>query len=175
MARKVKCQHCWKTFEVPDQQVNTQRPCVFCQHMTTTVPIESEEKTTQQPAISDSFAILEYGLIGLLVLLVIQALLLGVALGRSESYDREALASRQQEQIAALQKIAQRIGKCQEMLKKSEDSLVPPDKTVKGLVGAMKPSIQLIWDRLGQLQTELDKWKEQLNKTEAEKNKAAEK
>lgn len=171
MGKKVKCQHCWKTFEIPDNQANTQRPCVFCQRVTMLQPIESEEKPAVQQTISKSLALQEYAMFGLLALLAFHAILLVVSLTRGESLDKEALAAKQQEQVIALEKISHRLSKCQDVAKKGEDQLSAPGKTVQGLVATMKPSIQLIWDRLAQLQGEIEKLKERVNKAETGKNK----
>lgn len=46
MVQKVKCQHCWKVFEVPEQNLNKQQKCVFCQRMTLAQPLESKDKPT---------------------------------------------------------------------------------------------------------------------------------
>jgi len=49
MGIKVKCQHCWKIFEVVDDAAWTTQECEYCNRNTRAVPLEdnTEEKTKQ--------------------------------------------------------------------------------------------------------------------------------
>jgi len=43
MAVQVKCQHCWKIFEVSEDAVGKQRACIFCQRLMVIKPLTDAE------------------------------------------------------------------------------------------------------------------------------------
>jgi len=48
MGIRIKCEHCWKVFEVPDDAIHKQRQCHFCQRLTFAKPFTEEEKVEKK-------------------------------------------------------------------------------------------------------------------------------
>ena len=59
MGIRVKCQHCWKVFEAPDNALNKQHKCMFCQRMTEVQLLEGKDRPTKRVKSSLSEALFE--------------------------------------------------------------------------------------------------------------------
>lgn len=160
MAR-VKCQYCWKIFDVPDDFINKQRQCIFCQRMTVAQPVELENRP-KDSGMALSFQtllkILNISTVFLLAVAVLNTILLIGAIRKTgEGFDREGWSLKQQEVNEKISQIQDSLQKTKAFLLQSEANQIPPDEFGQVLLGGIRPSVQLILDKLAQAQAELER------------------
>ena len=175
MGIRVKCQHCWKIFEVPDDFVNKQRQCTFCQRMTVATPADSGEKqTTEEQQVAPDFQTYKHLgiLVGILLCLTILNICFMLFSGKSDDGFREAITQeipewrpRLQQQLQDLEKL---LSTCQIQLQKNSESASSPENTAMALIGGMEGSIKLITAEITKRQQQLDNIKTSLKKLQAE-------
>ena len=175
MGIRVKCQHCWKIFEVPDDSVNKQRQCTFCQRMTVATPADSNEKQpTEEQQVTPDFQ--TYKRVGILVGILLCLIMLNIFFmlfgGKSDEGFREAILQENLEWRINLQKqvknLENLLNTCHRKLEKNAESSSSPKDTAMILIGGMEGSIQLITGEITKRRQQLDNIQKSLLKLRVE-------
>lgn len=169
MGIKVKCQHCWKTFEVSETFINREKQCDFCQRMTIVKPI-TEEKQVQTQKVDPTLQNMIKSSKMLNVFCVILTLLtmLNIIISFSGNKIDETLLQETPEWQAELTKemtnLENAINECKELEMKQANQ----NKLVRDIIDALEGSIGLITTRIYKSRTELQTNYKKLQELEKE-------
>ena len=175
MGIKVKCQHCWKIFEAPDDSINRQRQCLFCQRMTLVKPLDVEEKQEEEKKTvvrenEDSQNLFHLSLIVLLVLTLANFLFLFRSL-KADEIVREIMLEKL-EMEANLQKSVEGIRQGMEgsvdRIEQTRKQFISPENIAILLVRSLEGSIKLFTEELAHIESNLENGKKETNKLKFE-------
>lgn len=164
MGIKVKCEHCWKMFEVPDDAINKQRQCHFCQRSTLVRPIE-EEKIEKK--VHWQLYPFMNGTVFLLFLLSLVNFFLLFRGGLQEERMKEIFQETTEWQTKLKNSISdmeQKVKTYDQLLLQNKVQHFTPESMANELVRILESSIKLIHERILRQQNMLKEVEENLNK-----------
>lgn len=179
MGVKVKCEHCRKVFEVPDDAVHKLRICNFCQKKTWARPLGNEEKNATEAPAPNSQNTLIFTIVGLSLVTLVN-LILTLRAMKVEEHVRESLleAPEWQNKIAlTLDDVEKKIQEYEQMLARNKAEEFSSEQFASSIVKGWEGSIRWIHSNLTQHQNSLQEIEKRLQKiqNEVQKMKSKEK
>lgn len=172
MGIKVKCQHCWKTFEVSETFINRQKQCDFCQRMTIVKPIEEKKQAEEiefdgdVQDISGIAKILGTVCIIMTILTLIN-LIISFSSGKVDDTLKDAIIQETPEWHTELKKEMDTLGE-KLKLPKNQTSQKTADDVVNNVIDTLSGSIRLITEKLLHTKKELIDTNKKLKELEKE-------
>ena len=170
---KVKCEHCWKVFEVENQVVNKKKRCPFCQCLTLVIPFEETKKkvsaSSSEPGNSLKLSRkLNFLAIALLVLTFFNAVIVFVKSGPATA-NQNVFSDWQITVNQNIQRLAQKVDSYQQNLEQAKQSKDSPEQLALSLIKGIESSLKLIVERINdkeermkQLKIKLETIKEEI-------------
>lgn len=175
MANRVKCQHCWKIFEIPDHALNKPQKCIFCQRITNIQLVESREKkpTVQVKSVAEESVKADIGpmlnmLLACLLVLTIANFSFLCYLAVSLKSARQKAATQTEKAASAkldvekkLGAIETRLDECQTALNTLDNKIVPRQDVIRTLMLKVTEGFKIISETLAPVRREVEKLREQ--------------
>ena len=172
MGVKVKCEHCWKIFEVPDDAINKQRQCHFCQRSTFAKPLIEEASVEKVPkdAPEEFYPFMKTTILIVFILSLINFFFLFRGT-HQEDRIREIFQETPEWQNNiqnAISKMEQKIKDYEQILLQNKIQPFTPETLAIDLIRSMESSLKLLNERITRQKNTLKELEDKINAMQLE-------